>query len=186
MATKAHGVSRDALKEMYITGLNPKLQEKLLLARPKDLNEAFSLANMCEEIRGIKSKYRSKWTVGESKSYVPPHKRTENVISAIPNVRKQLSEEEKKIRREKSLCFNYEEKWFKSHKCKGTLVTDENQLSEFNHSDEESSDEEAFHQEKPRSRETTLVSLNALDGIIDPKTIRLQGLIGKKTSFYIG
>jgi len=183
LATKAHRLSRDALKEMYITGLNSSLQEKLLLARPKDLNEAFSLANMCEEVCGRKSTYQSKWTTGDSKSYVPPHKRAENVISVIPNVRKQLIDEEKKVRREKYLCFNCDEKWFKDHNCKGTLLllsADGNQPFEFNYSYEDSSEDDECHQELPRFSESTVVSLNALDGVIDPKTIKLQGLIGDK------
>lgn len=54
MATRAHGISKEALKEIYISGLNPEIQEKLLLARPKDINEAFSLANMCDEVKGKK------------------------------------------------------------------------------------------------------------------------------------
>lgn len=74
MATKAHGISRAALKEMYIIGLNSELQEKLLIARPKDINEAFSLANMCDELKGQTSRsYKSKYY--EGKTYISPYKR---------------------------------------------------------------------------------------------------------------
>lgn len=61
IATRAHWISKEALKEIYISGVNLKIQEKLILARPKDINDAFSLANMCDEARSRQEKKKSKY-----------------------------------------------------------------------------------------------------------------------------
>lgn len=89
LATKAHGVSKAALKEMFITGLTPVVQEKILLAKPKDINDAFSMANMCCEFQNQKLKSKVKWSNYENKAYIPPpHKRPDSILSSIPNIRK--------------------------------------------------------------------------------------------------
>lgn len=50
MASRAHGVSKDSLKEMYISGLRPEILEKLILARPETITEAFAIANIYEDL----------------------------------------------------------------------------------------------------------------------------------------
>lgn len=85
------------------------------------------------------------------------------------------------MRREKSLCFNCDEKWIKGHRCKGKLLllsVDGSRLTEINHSD--SSDEEDVPETSRLSSEPNLISLNDMEGVIGPKTIRLAGTINER------
>lgn len=49
LETKAHGMSGEVKRQMYITGLKPGIQVQLVKARLVDISEAFALASVCEE-----------------------------------------------------------------------------------------------------------------------------------------
>lgn len=94
---------------------------------------------MCDEVKAKKENQSMNII-----PYISPHRRSKNVISAIPNIRKQLFAEGKKVKREKSLCFNYDEKWIKIQRCKGKLLllsVDGSRLTEITHSNSDNSDD---------------------------------------------
>lgn len=88
---------------------------------------------------------------------------------------KQLTEEEYKRKRETEFCFHCDEKFMHAHGCKNKqlnvlLLSKETE-------DELESVDDDFPQETEKNEDAMTLSLNAMVGISDAKSMRLKGTV---------
>ncbi|GAV90302.1 hypothetical protein CFOL_v3_33711, partial [Cephalotus follicularis] len=168
LSNKAPGISEDFLVSLFVSGLKLELRRELLVARPSTLLQAMAMAKIYEEkYMQLQSSFKSSW--GKPSTIAPDTSSTKNAnyhpaptiqvsSSSIPE--KQLTQAELKIRRDKGLCHNCDEKFRPGHKCKlkfFLLLVDE---EEVDGGEVEGNDTE----------------ICSFDGQHTPKTIRLQGM----------
>lgn len=155
LSTKVTEVSKNTLKEMFISGLKLEIQKLVIQAIPATLGEAMVLANLHEndELGVDIPQYSTTITPSSSggqkssNQYIPPHNRiTEGANNSWhnksfqPKVRVGMTEAEKEVKWSKQECFNCEEKWVKGLVCKGKLFLlsiDGNSFNEVNDSNGE-------------------------------------------------
>ena len=92
---------------------------------------------------------------------------------------KRLSPAELKLRREKGLCYNCDEKYAPGHKCKSKFFLLMGEDDEERETDYMVSDEinEEGHIDYPIDNSILKVSMHALAGQFNPRTIRVRGRI---------
>lgn len=86
---------------------------------------------------------------------------------------KHLPPDEVAARREKGLCYNCDEKWSSTHKCKGRFF-----LLVANEEDESAPTFKSPLEDVPHPSPDAQISLNALSGLPAPETFRIIGSIG--------
>lgn len=182
-ANKVVGIPDFMLYEMFISGLKDDIQKQVIRGKPVDIHEAMAMARLMDDQSPMETisnypqkKYYKQTTTPKTNNTVTTNSAstpatTEKAL--LPNF-KRLSYAERKERRSKGLCYNCDEKFVSGHVCKGRLFrlsAEDNCLWEaVNIMDDE--DEEAV--EIPEeTTETTEISLHALRGQINSKTIRL-------------
>ena len=127
LSTKVNGLSKQFVLSFYISGLKPKIRREIVLAQPQSLLQAMALARLQEdklnELKqflkpiGQRSAFDlSSTKVHSSTSPILPLPPVNVKTSSIPI--KKLSPTELKLRREKGLCYNCDDKYVPSHKCK--------------------------------------------------------------------
>ena len=144
LMNKVTGISEPLLISFFITGLRVDIRRELLLSRPSSLMEAFALARMFEA-RGDESKVTSRpWSKWTHKTTTPSfHPTTTNhspasapainppqpAPSTLPPLLptpslpiKRLSPQELREKREKGLCYNCDQKWSNSHRCRSKFL----------------------------------------------------------------
>lgn len=199
LSTRVLGLPEHFILEMFISGLKEEIQSEVVRDKPADLQEAFDLAIFVENQLTRSSKhyaYKPKNSFKQSayQPFLPKDKTnstppvasttipTSTEISTKP-VFKKLSPAERKERQSKGLCFNCDEKYVPSHKCKGRffrLAADESCLIEvFDREDEE---EESVLVDSPPAvlipnEGQTEISYHAFEGHISSNTIRLEGFV---------
>ncbi|GAV65420.1 RVP_2 domain-containing protein [Cephalotus follicularis] len=183
LSNKAPSISEDFLVSLFISGLKPKLMRELLVAQPSTLLQTMAMAKLYEEkYMHFQSSFKNSW--GKTSTTAPaisgvkfahsPSAPTIQVSSSLIPV-KQLTPAELKVRRDKGLCYNCDDKFRPGHKCKSKffllLVNDEEvEDGEVEGNDTEICCEELEVDQFPE------VSMLAFDGKHTPKTIRLQGM----------
>ncbi|XP_057803459.1 uncharacterized protein LOC131018771 [Salvia miltiorrhiza] len=150
----------------FISGILEELQGLMLLFKPKTLIEAIEIGNFTNQVTSYKRPERGGTTnklnnQGNSKTPV-----------------KILTAAEMAVRREKGLCFNYDEKFFAGHKCKHKSfymeMTEAQELAYLQH--EEDTVEVQIDENEPM--EEVHVNLHSMVGGVSSKTMRVIGKIG--------
>lgn len=159
----------------------------LQFMNPKSLSEAVQMAfkqehTLTEMGRNTKYSGKSGWnstskafsqefpyTLVDSKS---KDKKDMGGSSKVPPARR-LTPAEMDVRRKQNLCFNCDEVYHIGHKCKKVFVI----LVE----DQVDDDNELVFEEPKEDDQNLRVSLNALNGLFTPDTVKLAGSKGKQT-----
>eukprot|EP00253_Pinus_taeda_P028577 PITA_28577 len=155
--------------DVFIGTLKDNIQHDVRLWEPDSLEKAFRLArNMDSKIMATKKRTTHNNKDG---SFVAP-----SLPQPIRLTPQQLEE-----KREKGLCYSYDSKYSKGHKCaeKKLFYID---CEEEDEKDQERSKEEDILQEKSLDKEemNLTISCNALARITTPQTIKREGQIKKK------
>ncbi|KAH9646382.1 hypothetical protein KPL70_024860 [Citrus sinensis] len=201
LMNKVTGISEPLLISFFITGLRVDIRRELLLSRPSSLMEAFALARMFEA-RGDESKVTSRpWSKWTHKTTTPSfHPTTTNhspasapainppqpAPSTLPPLLptpslpiKRLSPQELREKREKGLCYNCDQKWSNSHRCRSKF------LLLLGTEDVDEAMGPPINSEISDVVEETIItgdisSLNALAGQNTPRSLRLLGEINQQ------
>jgi len=188
LANRVIGLPAPFVLSCFISGLNPAIRRGVQVMQPHSLAQAVSFACLHEEKlldgRRQTSKPASSLTLGTSVTRTSPSL-TSSIAdspllpspsrpraSSIPF--KKLTPSELAIRREQGLCFNYDEKYSRGHKCASSLflfVTEDK--------DDNREIDPGPSQLPPPLQESvpTQISLHALSGHGAPETLHLTGFI---------
>ncbi|KAH9778847.1 hypothetical protein KPL71_007489 [Citrus sinensis] len=201
LMNKVTGISEPLLISFFITGLRVDIRRELLLSRPSSLMEAFALARMFEA-RGDESKVTSrpwsKWTPKTTTSsfhptptnhspasapaITPPQPAPSTLPPLLPTPSlpiKRLSPQELREKKEKGLCYNCDQKWSNSHRCRSKF------LLLLGTEDVDEAMGPPINSEISDVVEETIIagdisSLNALAGQNTPRSLRLLGEINQQ------
>jgi hypothetical protein len=154
--------------DVFIRTLKDNIQHEVHLWEPKSLENAFRVQ------RNVESKNMAMATRRTN----PNIYRENNDPSFKTPQPTRLTPQQLEERKEKGLCFNCDRKYSKGHKC------GENKLFYIDCEEEEEQEQEPSQDENVEaisSEELTpTISCNALDGIITPQTLKIEGYIKKK------
>ena len=171
----------------YVGELKEEIRAEVKLFWPTTLLHAASLAQLLEEKL---SKIRRPLFMTSKPSLLqnPPYKpsllptptpiKTSTTInpsnrpSANPTFRK-LSWTEMQVRREKGLCYNYDERFGLGHRCKKQQLF----ILELMEEMEENSGAVELDLEREPPQAVLEISLHALSGVSTPRTMRVTGLV---------
>ena len=188
-----NGLSEQFLLSFYISGLKPEIRREILVAQPQSLLQAMALARLQEDkLNELRQFFKSTgqrsiidFTSSKVQSSNPPIIPSPPVTTSLQQVKnslfpiKRLSPAELKLRREKGLCYNCDEKYAPGHKCKSKfflLMGEDDEEGETNHMVLDEINEEG-HTDYPIDNSIPEVSMHALAGQFNPRTIRVKGRI---------
>lgn len=190
LANRITGLSPSVLLSVFISGLNPEIHREVQAFQPISLPQATTLARLQEDKLLDHKKYTSKSSFGPPPPPNPPASYPNTHHTPCPKTPfVQRTQEEMAYRQKKGLCYNCDEKWSSSHRCKGRvlfLVADSDEsssskltLAEYPHSP---IPELTFIPDEPNptSDPASLqphINLHALAGVPASDTFRLYGLI---------
>lgn len=163
--------NEETLLTYFIGGLKPEIKNQLKINWPTSLRKALVVAKVHEANKGYKS-YKFGEVPLNSKS--DPLPKSPPIATRVPIVRRTLTVEERKERTAKGLCFNCDEQYKPSHKFQGKLFclcAEKNCLVEVLEPVAEDVEVEAVGGEIE-------ISMHALSGSFNPRTICLAGSIG--------
>lgn len=171
--------TEETLISYFIGGLKTEIKKQLKITRPVSLRKALAMAKVYEANANYKNKGGGNAFYAKSE---PILKNPPTDTTAVPIVRRTLTAEERKERSAKGLCFNCDEKFIPGHKCRGRLFrmdTEQHCLWELVGMEDEAKGKE-------EEREDMEISLHALAGTFNPRTIRLTGAVqGQQLSVLI-
>lgn len=114
------GLSPPVLLSCFISDLNPKIRREVQALQPTSLPHATALARLQEDKLNDRQKYsRSSFPSPEPRASAPLNQ------SQTPRLKTpfiQRTQEDMAYRCEKGLCYNCDEKWNSSHRCKGRVL----------------------------------------------------------------
>ena len=188
LANRITSLSPSVLLSCFISGLSQEIRREVQAFQPASLPKATALARLQEDkINDLRKHTRTPFIhPSPNTTSFNPHS-TQPPRPKAPFV--QRTPEDMAYRREKGLCYNCDEKWSSSHRCKGRV------LFFIANSDEpsspESSPSEPLSPSKTEHDQTMLevtqpfdpaslqphISLHAMAGVPATDTFRLYGLI---------
>ena len=188
LANRITSLSPSVLLSCFISGLSQEIRREVQAFQPASLPKATALARLQEDkINDLRKHTRTPFIhPSPNTTSFNPHS-TQPPRPKAPFV--QRTQEDMAYRREKGLCYNCDEKWSSSHRCKGRV------LFFIANSDEpsspESSPSEPLSPSKTEHDQTMLevtqpfdpaslqphISLHAMAGVPATDTFRLYGLI---------
>ncbi|GJT23351.1 reverse transcriptase [Tanacetum coccineum] len=183
-------ISENMLISFYISGLKPTIQRELLIAKPTTLGDAFSLARI-SEARLEDQASASVTATNTTASVVTQKQSTPCVTVTQPNTGKPpllptptqanatakpltikwISAAERQERLNKGLCFNYDKRWVRGHKCPEKFL-----LLMADDGDDTGQEPAADVVEAVESGDISI--LNSLVGHGSPRSLQLWGTIG--------
>ena len=165
MNIRVADISEEHRIDLLIDTLKDKIENEVRVLEPDSLEKAFRLARKIE----CKIMATRKPTT---------HFYKEGSVTT-PRFQKptRLTPQKLEEKRAKGLCYSYDRKYTKGHKCA------ENKLFYIDcEEEEENEQEEDIHQEPTQEEEemSPTISRNALAGITTPQTLKIEGHIKKK------
>jgi hypothetical protein len=166
LLAKAGPLPRVRQVSCFVSGLKEGIKADVLAGRPTDLSTAIGLARLYE---ARNSSFRRTTAPVLPINKMPPFSPREDTKPRSSFPLKRLTPTELKERREKGLCYNCNERFVPSHRCKKLFVIEACSEEEDNDSDMELEELEEI--------ETPGISLHAMRGRNGPETMRVAGLI---------
>jgi hypothetical protein len=173
LAFRKEGMFGAFFQECFISGLKDEIHAHVLMAQPRSWVEATKISK--EEQQVVSSQYRKP-------SFIPRPKPVNPTTPSAPLKIQKLTRDEMDERQLKGICYNCDEKYFPSHKCKEKKI--------FMAISEDISEEDVetpFVSESPESTDITppsdppevepVISLNDLTGFSAPQTLKLISYI---------
>ncbi|KAL5706483.1 hypothetical protein ACHQM5_024643 [Ranunculus cassubicifolius] len=202
---KNPGLSELYFVESYLSGLKEEIRHTVLMFRPSSVMGAMQLARLQEA--SIESMQKTAKNSAKSKSFtsfspinrlssVPNNSFLSKNAMSVPNDAivpkdkmqhqwpiKRLSPAEMQSRKERGLCFNCDEQYSSSHRCKSKTLYlldygDEDQLGL---TDTGSVPAQSVNSTNAKQTDIA-ISLNALAGNSTFQMLCLQGKVGQRTS----
>ncbi|KAH9667504.1 hypothetical protein KPL70_021062 [Citrus sinensis] len=201
LMNKVTGISEPLLVSFFITGLKPDIRRELLFARPTSLMEAFALAKAYEaRSEEIKTSSRSwtKWTPSSTHTHqstitASPQPASYKTPTTTPlpslSATKQppqppllptptlpihrLTPTELGEKRDKGLCYNCDQKYSATHRCRSKFLL----LIGTDDEDDEPSEDAFSHAQPDEVVTADISSLNALAGQTNPRSLRVLGTV---------
>ncbi|XP_006606822.1 uncharacterized protein [Glycine max] len=182
------GLSPSVLLSCFIFGLSPEIRREVQAFQPATLPKATTLARLQEDKINDQRKHIRTPFAHPSSTTTPsnPH------LSQPPRPKApfvQRTQEDMAYRREKGLCYNCDEKWSSSHRCKvrflffiansgesSSLESSPSEPSSPSKCDYDQTTLEATQSFDPTSLQPH-ISLHAMAGVPATDTFRLYGLI---------
>ncbi|KAL0398579.1 UNVERIFIED_CONTAM: Retrovirus-related Pol polyprotein from transposon.6 [Sesamum radiatum] len=161
----------------FISGLKDEVKSFVSTCYPTSLNQAVVLARKQEHTVNaiLRKAHQPNRNTQPKPPYKPPNKSPPPRTN--PQTRRFLTEAEVKAKKEKNLCYRCDEPYVPGHRCKYRqfymLLSDEEAI-EYNKAGQ---DEYSVGEEDARD---VTVSLHAMKGDINCKTLRMNGLVGDK------
>ena len=180
LANRVIGLPPPFLLSCFVSGLTQDIRREVLALQPISLPQAMALAKLQEDKIRDRRQAPPRNHNTPSASYAPPTRKPHSTYV-------QRTPDEMALRREKGLCYNCEEKWSSTHRCKGRVllfIADNPSPT----SDEPISEPPLLPLPEPTpacppdldsTSELTPphVSLHALSGLPSSETFRLVGII---------
>ncbi|XP_035551104.1 uncharacterized protein LOC118349683 [Juglans regia] len=180
-SNRIKGVSEKNKLSCFLSGLKDEVRLPVRMLNPTTLNDAFRLAKIQEQYVWTT---RKPWK-GTS-SDLGGHSAggsilgTPKVLSNNKLPFKKVYEALMQERRNKGLCYFCEDKWHQGHKCikpniyvlEGMNILDDETI--------EDQDKEEIVEEEIQHGDIASISLQAIGGTPNPKTMRIVGQINKK------
>ncbi|XP_061375850.1 uncharacterized protein LOC133317958 [Gastrolobium bilobum] len=183
------GINDISLQSYFENGLKSEIRKEVRMHLPESLQNAIELAKVVEDKLsdraparlGYQKFFSSNQVVRPQQGLLPtPNK---GVVNAAGSSRdtipiKRLSAAEMMEKRERGLCYYCDEKFHRNHVCKGNML-----LMMIQEGEEEEKDEEleVTNEKIGGEEEIPGISLHAMDGQYSSRTLRLRGVINKKT-----
>ncbi|XP_061373831.1 uncharacterized protein LOC133316132 [Gastrolobium bilobum] len=188
LANQVIGIDDLSLPSYFESGLKPEIRKEVRMHLPTSLEQAIDLAKIVEDKLNDKSPSRTYYNKTQISSTQPgllPTPAKPLAIGAGPPKSalpmRKLSQAEMLEKREKGLCFYCDEKFNRSHVCKGKLFIlvmqpedDDQQLLE----DTAPSPETVTEEIVIADTLTPEISLHAMAGQHSTSTLRVKGRIG--------
>lgn len=180
LANRIIGLPPPFLLSCFIFNLAPKIRWEVLALQPISLPQATALAKLQEDkILDRRRTYRPNPPT-PSNTLPPPPTPTPSQSPRQPFIHR--TPEEMALRRDKGLCYNCNDKWSTSHKCRGRillLIAETNEAPPdpnltTNHISYPPNTEPP---DPPPDDPTPHISFNALSGLTAPVTFCLYGFI---------
>ncbi|KAJ9562283.1 hypothetical protein OSB04_007443 [Centaurea solstitialis] len=193
LAAPLEGIPEEVFMSQFINGLEGLIKAEVRMLNPATLEEAMELAMKIEAKNAVLAKERS--IVGGRKtglSFSTSKNATEPSMSVnSPNALassvnrtgsgfRRLTDQEVQQKRTLGLCYRCDEKYSPGHRCKKRelsvlLVQSEETREEEERSEGETALDTAAVYEVDKEVE---VHLNSVVGITNPKTMKMEGLVG--------
>lgn len=181
------------LVSAYLAGLKMETQMHVRMFQPKTIRHCFMLGKLYESAHPKKSFNQSvagfKPFGGNGKNNFPIKKdlevRTERILGNKPKdgvvgPKKFLTSEEINDRRAKGLCYFCDEKYTPGHHLKHKKT--QLYMLEMDEDDEKVEDDVSSSEEE---EEQMQISVNAVAGVSDFRTMRVKGMCGKQALFIL-
>lgn len=126
LANRIVGLQPQFLLSCFISGLSPEIRREVIALQPISLPQAAALAKLQED--KLNDRRRSFRPGPPTPSHPPPPPALGPPSSTHPKtptakpIFTHCTPEEMAFRREKGLCYNCDEKWSSSHRCKGRIL----------------------------------------------------------------
>ncbi|GKB22159.1 reverse transcriptase [Tanacetum coccineum] len=182
-------VSEEHVVSLFMGGLPTEIERGVRMFKPKTLADAYCLTNLQHAtMNAVKKKNKTPFTPSNSRynsgstSTFKPLRTTSNNVSGTVNTKpnnpvtgrnRRLSQKEYVEKRAQNFCFYCDKKYVPGHKCSGQLYSlvlvpeDENEKGGFLDKDETLVDKGSMDLQAP------LISLIALTGTTNFKTMRV-------------
>ena len=180
LANRVIGLPPPFLLSCFVSGLAQDIHREVLALQPISLPQAMALAKLQEDkLRDRRQTHPRPYNNQPNPYPPPPRKPNSTYVQRTPD--------EMAFRREKGLCYNCDEKWSSTHRCKGRVLlfiadnpspTSEETLP--NLPTPPSPDQEPENlpdHDPPSDLDLPHISLHALSGLPSSETFRLEGII---------
>ncbi|KAF5470266.1 hypothetical protein F2P56_010790, partial [Juglans regia] len=178
LSNRLGGLSESYKLSCFLSGLRDDIRLSVKMFKPEKLLTAYGLARIQEELFGaIRKNSKGLLPLPEPTNqkypYHSPSTAPKGPPKALVPVQK-INQTQMKDRRDKGLCYYCDSKWNPNHKCSNPklFLIEETQEE----SGEEMGEEEPL--ESPTTETQPEISLHALLGSQNPKTMRLRGRVG--------
>ncbi|XP_028181354.1 uncharacterized protein LOC114368228 [Glycine soja] len=115
LANSVIGLPPPFLLSYFVLGLAQDIRREVLALQPISLPQAMALAKLQEDKLRDRRQAPPRSHNTPSPSYVPTSRKAQSTYV-------QRTPDEMALRREKGLCYNCDEKWSSTHRCKGRIL----------------------------------------------------------------
>ncbi|XP_041011286.1 uncharacterized protein LOC121255061 [Juglans microcarpa x Juglans regia] len=181
LSNRIKGVSEKNKLSCFLSGLKDEVRLPVRMLNPTTLNDAIGLAKIQEEYvwatrrswKGTSSDFGGNSTGGSILG-------TPKVLSNNKLSYQKVSEAQMQERRKKGLYYFCEDKWHQGHKCIKPKIYVLDGMNIFRDETVEDQDKVEIVEEEMQHGDIAFISLQAIGGTPNPKTMRIVGQINKK------
>nr|ABD78322.1 polyprotein [Primula vulgaris] len=184
ISNRVKDLSEEHKLTYFICGLKEEIGLTVKMLFPKSIETAFSIAKYQEEKLHLEKKPNFRTFQSQAPNNQATFSKTNNTtaITKLPPI-KRLTQDELTDRRQKNLCYNCDEKWFRGHVCVKPKIFLLQNVEEFENEINEESVEEI---DENIVGENAEITLQAITGVTNSTSIRFVGkLKGQKVSILV-